>query len=237
MSCLLQVSLPNPYSTNILPRGVGKTTPNSSFLQPFSLSLYPWPLYRIHSPTQGGRVPWLTIFENPGLRFPNHWFRSLQGRFATEFWRLRTFILGLQLLGLRGPRVECKIPSSPEIPQSRENSNPPHRDGPPPEKTTKMVMSGDFRTCSVFSFYFGSTLKWEILYHPFQNHYTHKITIFELGDYSYSFQGSVELICITVTVSLFLLHNAVTEKNSPQEFSGGFEQLQLHKLIVFELKV
>ena len=34
-----------------------------------------------------------------------------------------------------------------------------------------------------------------------------------LGDYSYSFQGSVELICITVTVSLFLLQNAATEKN------------------------
>ena len=42
-----------------------------------------------------------------------------------------------------------------------------------------------------------------------------------LGDYSYSFQGSVELICITATVSLLLLQNAVTENNSPQEF-GGF---------------
>ena len=36
------------------------------------------------------------------------------------------------------------------------------------------------------------------------------------GEYSYSFQGSVELICITVTVSLFFMQNAVTKKNSPQ---------------------
>ena len=40
-----------------------------------------------------------------------------------------------------------------------------------------------------------------------------------LGDYSYSFQGSSELISITVTVSLFFLENAVTGNNSPQEFS------------------
>ena len=56
-------------------------------------------------------------------------------------------------------------------------------------------------------------------YHPFQNHYTHEITIFELfRDYSYSFQGSSELITITVTVSLLFVQNAVTGKNSPQEF-------------------
>ena len=36
-----------------------------------------------------------------------------------------------------------------------------------------------------------------------------------LGDYSYSFQGSFELICITVAVSLFFQQNAVTEKNAP----------------------
>ena len=39
-----------------------------------------------------------------------------------------------------------------------------------------------------------------------------------LGDYSYSFQGSSELITITVTVSLFFLQNGVTGNNSPQEF-------------------
>ena len=59
------------------------------------------------------------------------------------------------------------------------------------------------------------------VYHSFQNHYTHESIIFELffGDYSYSFQGSSELISITVTVSLFLLQSAVTGNNSPQEFS------------------
>ena len=45
-----------------------------------------------------------------------------------------------------------------------------------------------------------------------------------LRDYSYSFQGSSELISITVTVSLFLLQNAVTESNSPQEFLGILSQ-------------
>ena len=39
-----------------------------------------------------------------------------------------------------------------------------------------------------------------------------------LGDYRYSFQGSVEFICITVTFTFFLLQNSVTEKNSPREF-------------------
>ena len=39
--------------------------------------------------------------------------------------------------------------------------------------------------------------------HLFENRYTHGSTIFEfLGDCSYSFQGSVKLICITVTLSL-----------------------------------
>ena len=40
-----------------------------------------------------------------------------------------------------------------------------------------------------------------------------------LGDYSYSFQGSVGFIRITVTIFLLGVQNAVTEKNSPQEFS------------------
>ena len=57
-----------------------------------------------------------------------------------------------------------------------------------------------------------------------------------LGDYSYSFQGSSELISITVKVSLFFLQNVVTGKNSPQAFSRMFLQLQLHDLIVFEFK-
>ena len=43
-----------------------------------------------------------------------------------------------------------------------------------------------------------------------------------LGDYSYSFQGSSELIRITVTVSLLLLQNGVTGKNSPLEFPSIF---------------
>ena len=40
-----------------------------------------------------------------------------------------------------------------------------------------------------------------------------------LGDCSYSFQGSSEIICITVTVCLFFLQNAVTGNKSLQEFS------------------
>ena len=43
-----------------------------------------------------------------------------------------------------------------------------------------------------------------------------------LGDYSYSFQGSSELVNITVTVSLFFLQNAVTGKNSLWEFPRTF---------------
>ena len=43
-----------------------------------------------------------------------------------------------------------------------------------------------------------------------------------VGDCSYSFQGSSELISIAVTVSLLFLQNAVTGKNSPQEFSRIF---------------
>ena len=43
-----------------------------------------------------------------------------------------------------------------------------------------------------------------------------------LGGYSYSFQGSSELISITITVSLFFLQNGVIGKNSPQEFSRVF---------------
>ena len=66
---------------------------------------------------------------------------------------------------------------------------------------------------------FGRWLSWEQC-HPFQNHYTHKITIFELfRGLQLQLSGSVELICITVTVSLFLLQSAVTENTSPQEFS------------------
>ena len=43
-----------------------------------------------------------------------------------------------------------------------------------------------------------------LAYHPFQNHHTLEFTFLKhLGDYSYSFQGSLELIRIAVTVSLF----------------------------------
>ena len=56
-----------------------------------------------------------------------------------------------------------------------------------------------------------------------------------LGDYSYSFRGSSELLCITVTVSLFL-----AERSCMKEFPSGILknllQLQLHNLMVFELK-
>ena len=45
--------------------------------------------------------------------------------------------------------------------------------------------------------------------------YTHESTT--LGDYSCSFEGSVELIYIAAAVSVLLLQDAVTEKNSPQE--------------------
>ena len=52
---------------------------------------------------------------------------------------------------------------------------------------------------------------------PFlSNHYTHEIIIFEVfRGLQLQLAGSVELISITVTVSLFFEENAVTEKNSP----------------------
>ena len=43
-----------------------------------------------------------------------------------------------------------------------------------------------------------------------------------LGDYSYRFQGSSELISITVTFSLFFLQTAITGNNSPQAFPRFF---------------
>ena len=42
---------------------------------------------------------------------------------------------------------------------------------------------------------------------------------YSLGDCSYSFQGSFELIRITVTVSLFFLRSAVTGNRSPEDVS------------------
>ena len=57
-----------------------------------------------------------------------------------------------------------------------------------------------------------------------------------LGDYSYSFQGSSELISITVTVSLFFFQIGVTGIISLRN-SQEFRQLQLHDLMVFELKI
>ena len=58
--------------------------------------------------------------------------------------------------------------------------------------------------------------------HPLQNSKSLLLFSNYLGDYSYSFKGSVEFISITVTVSLFLLQNAVTENNSPKELFGYF---------------
>ena len=40
-----------------------------------------------------------------------------------------------------------------------------------------------------------------------------------LGDCSYSFQGFSELICMTVTVSMFSSRMQLQERNPPQEFS------------------
>ena len=52
-----------------------------------------------------------------------------------------------------------------------------------------------------------------------QTVYTHEIFSFEFfRDCSYSFQGSVEFISITVTVSLFFQQNAVTGDNPPRAF-------------------
>ena len=58
-----------------------------------------------------------------------------------------------------------------------------------------------------------------------------------LGDYSYSFQGSSELITITVTVSLFLLAEWSYRKQFPSGIPKNFRQLQLHDLMVFELEM
>ena len=46
--------------------------------------------------------------------------------------------------------------------------------------------------------------------------------LFYLGEYSYSFQGSYQLIRLTVTVSLFFWQNAVRGNNSSQEFASIF---------------
>ena len=56
-----------------------------------------------------------------------------------------------------------------------------------------------------------------------------------LGYYSYSFQGSSELISITVTVSLFFLAERSYRKEFPQGTLKKLLQLQLHDLMVFEL--
>ena len=49
---------------------------------------------------------------------------------------------------------------------------------------------------------FSSQLFPSGVYHPFQNHYTHKIAFFSnyLGRYSYSFRARRELFSVTVTV-------------------------------------
>ena len=57
-----------------------------------------------------------------------------------------------------------------------------------------------------------------------------------LGNYSYSFQGSPELISITVTVSLFSSRIQLQER-IPQGILKNFLRLQLHDLMVFELKM
>ena len=54
------------------------------------------------------------------------------------------------------------------------------------------------------------------------------------GDYIYSFQGSSESIRIAVTVSLLFKHNAVTGKQSRQEFSRIFSDCSYIKFNGFE---
>ena len=58
-----------------------------------------------------------------------------------------------------------------------------------------------------------------------------------LGVYSYSLQGSSELISTTVTLSLFHLHDPATENIPPSGFFKSLLQLHLHNLIVFEFKM
>ena len=78
---------------------------------------------------------------------------------------------------------------------------------------------------SRFSLTFGS------LYHPFQNHDTHEnIILKSLGDCSCSFQRSADLICITVTVSLFFCRIQIQRIISLRNFMNLL-QLQLHDLI------
>ena len=57
-----------------------------------------------------------------------------------------------------------------------------------------------------------------------------------LGHYSYSFQGSVELISITVTVSFFCAQTSY-RKESPSGIFKSLLPLQLHNLMVLELKM
>ena len=57
-----------------------------------------------------------------------------------------------------------------------------------------------------------------------------------LGDCSYSFQGSFELISITVTVSLFVLQNAVTGENSFREFPSFFSAITVTSFNGFRIK-
>ena len=88
------------------------------------------------------------------------------------------------------------------------------------EPLAQGAAAGDFGTLGV-----TNGLLWREcannFHHPFQNHYTHEIIVF--GDCSHSFQGSSELISITVTVSLFScrmeLQETIALRNF-QEFSS-----------------
>ena len=59
-----------------------------------------------------------------------------------------------------------------------------------------------------------------LIYHPFQNHYTHKITIFELfGGLQLQLSGVLQINYHYSYSFLVFNENAVTGKNSTQAFS------------------
>ena len=75
-------------------------------------------------------------------------------------------------------------------------------------------------------------------YHRPQNRYTHKITIFEL------FRGLLLQLSGVCRINLHYSYSFLVlvaecsyRKEFPSGILGKFQQLQLHKLIVFELKM
>ena len=62
------------------------------------------------------------------------------------------------------------------------------------------------------------------VYHPFQNHYTHEVILFELFRGLHLQLSGVfrKMLSITVAVCLFFLQNAVTGNNFPWNFPRIF---------------